>query len=133
MTAQRHEDMEPPDCNRGDDDWFCEQCGSLLRDDATDYCPDCQRERDEINGIYENGTEETATIRVAKFRTTDGRGTCGLDLCHDHLRCPLIRQSVAVSLYSTTSFQCQWTGADILADSSGYLRPCENCPIHKSP
>ena len=130
MTAQRHEDMEPPDCNRRDDDWFCEQCGSLLRDDATDYCPDCQRERDEINGIYENGTEETATIRLAKFRTTDGRGTCALDLRHDHLRCPLIKNS------KFGEMECAWTGSLTPSDNpdgSGYLRPCENCPIHKSP
>jgi hypothetical protein len=131
IPDDRTENMEPPDCNRRDDDWFCEQCGSLLRDDATDYCPDCQRERDEINGIYENGTEETATIRVGKFRTTDGRGTCGLDFAHDHLRCPLIR---AISF--GRSYQCAWTGYAIFpdkSDGSGYLRPCENCPIHKSP
>ena len=131
MTAQRHEDMEPPDCNRGDDDWFCEQCGSLLRDDATDYCPDCQRERDEINGIYENGTEETVKIALPKFKTTDGRGTCGLDFAHDHLRCPLVR----VTKFGQ-NHKCGWTGADIISDNpdgSGYLRPCENCPVHKSP
>jgi len=122
----RHEDMEPPDCSRrDDDDWFCEQCGSLLRDDATDYCPDCQRERDEMNGIYENGTEETATIRVAKFRTTYGRGTCMLDPAHDDLRCPLLRAN------AEGASVCGWTGSDIIADASGYIRPCLNCPIHK--
>jgi hypothetical protein len=129
MTAQRHEDMEPPECNRGDDDWFCEQCGIVVKDEG--YCPDCQRERDEMSGIYENGTEETATIRLPKFRTQDGRGACGLDFAHDHLRCPLIRT------YSFgRSFECAWTGSDIHPDNSegsGYLRPCENCPIHKSP
>jgi hypothetical protein len=130
MTAQRHEDMEPPDCNRRDDDWFCEQCGSLLRDDATDFCPDCQRERDEINGIYENGTEETATIRLAKFRTTDGRGTCMLDPAHDVLCCPMLRAN-AEGIPS-----CGWTGSELVNDNpdgSGYIRPCLNCPIHQSP
>jgi hypothetical protein len=126
MTAQRHEDMEPPDCNRrDDDDWFCEQCGSLLRDDATDYCPDCQRERDEINGIYENGTEETVKIALPKFKTTDGRPTCSLDPAHDHLCCPLIRTA------PTGWAICGWT-CHPLNHEGGYLRPCENCPVHKS-
>jgi hypothetical protein len=130
MTAKRHEDMEPPECDMPDMPVMCDQCFRQAEDDCT-LCAECQKEADAINGIYENGTEETATIRVAKFRTTDGRGTCGLDFAHDHLRCPLIR---AISF--GRSYQCAWTGADIISDNpdgSGYLRPCENCPIHKSP
>jgi len=129
IPDDRTENLEPPDCNRRDDDWFCETCGSLLRDDATDFCPDCQRERDEMSGIYENGTEETATIRVGKFRTTDGRGTCMLDPAHDELRCPLLD-------YQTPFHICGWTGRELHndnSDGSGYIRPCINCPIHKSP
>jgi len=132
MTAQRHEDMEPPECDMADQPVICEHCFSQAEDEDT-MCADCRREADAINGIQPNGTEETATIRLPKFKTLDGRGTCGLDFAHDHLRCPLIRQSVAVSLYSTTSFQCQWSGAEIHTDNpdgSGYVRPCENCPIH---
>ena len=122
----RTEDMVPPDVNRDDEDWFCETCGSVTAEEG--YCPDCQRERDEMSGIYENGTEETVKITLPKFKTLDGRGTCGLDFAHDHLRCPLIRCTRFGRSYS-----CAWTGSRIYsdkADGSGYLRPCENCPIH---
>ena len=127
--ARRHEDMEPPDCDREDEDWFCETCGSVVKDE--DPCADCQRERDEMNGIYENGTEETVKITLPKFKTTDGRGTCGRNFRHDHMACPLIRCT-----RFGLSYSCAWTGSRIYpdkADVSGYLRPCENCPIHKSP
>lgn len=123
-----HERMEPPECDT-DDPWFCDVCGSLLLDDAAgDCCPDCQREADAINGIYDNGTEETVKIALPKFRTLDGRGTCGLDFAHDHLRCPLIRTKKFGREY-----ECAWTGSDIYSDNtdgSGYIRPCKNCPIH---
>ena len=122
----RHEDMEPPDCNRRDDDWFCEQCGSLLRDDATELCPDCEQERDEVNGIVTNGTAETATLTLPKLRTLDGKPTCALNVNFDHLACPLIRTA------PTGWAICGWT-CHPLNLKDGYLRPCENCPIHKSP
>ena len=121
----RHEDMEPPE---SDADRECECCNAIVTDDD-ELCPDCQREADEMAGIYDNGTEETVKIALPKFKTTDGRGTCGLDFAHDHLRCPLIR----TNSYGT-QFACAWTGSDVLSDNpdgSGYLRPCENCPIHK--
>ena len=79
--------------------------------------------------IYENGTEETATIRVGKFKTTDGQGACSLDIFHDHLTCPMMR-------LTTLPISCAWTGSQVFTDNqdgSGYVRPCENCPIHKSP
>jgi len=127
IPDDRTENLEPPDCN-ANDDWFCETCGSLLRDDATDYCPECQRERDEINGIYENGTEETATIRLPKFKTTDGKPACSLNVAHDHLSCVFLRLTNPIE-------SCAWTGSELHNDNpdgSGYLRPCENCPVHKS-
>lgn len=115
--------MEPPECNT-DDPWFCLICGTVTKDE--DPCAECQREADEMNGIYDNGTEETVKITLPKFRTLDGRGTCMIDPAHDHLCCPLIRSNndgIAI---------CGWTGRE-LATETGYLRPCENCPIHKSP
>ena len=121
----RHEDMEPSDCDMDDQPVMCGQCFQQAEDECT-LCAECQKESDAINGIQPNGTEETATIRLAKFRTTDGRGTCMLDPSHDELRCPLLlanAEGIPV---------CGWTGSDILADSGGYLRPCGNCPIHKS-
>lgn len=127
MTAKRHENMEPPECDMPDQPIMCDQCFAQAEDECT-LCAECQKEADAINGIQPNGTEETATIRVAKFKTTDGRGTCALDFAHDHLRCPLIR---AISF--GRSYQCAWTGYAIFpdkSDGSGYLRPCENCPIH---
>jgi hypothetical protein len=127
IPDDRTENLEPPDCNLGDDDWFCETCGSVVKEEG--YCPDCQRERDEMSGIYENGTEETVNITLPKFKTTDGRGTCGLNFAHDHLRCPLIR----VSGFGMKC-ECAWTGSAVILDppdGSGYLRPCENCPIHR--
>lgn len=123
-----HERMEPPECN-ADDPWFCGVCGSVTRDE--DPCADCQREADEVNGIPSNGTAETATITVPKLTTLDGKPTCALDWHSDHLRCPLIRTNGFGCHYS-----CAWTGSHVYADNpdgSGYLRPCENCPIHKSP
>ena len=126
IPDDRTENMEPPDCN-ANDDWFCETCGSLLRDDATELCRDCQREADAINGIQPNGTEETVKIALPKFKTTDGRGTCSLDRTHDHLSCPLLG-------YETPFHICNWTGSELINDNpdgSGYLRPCENCPVHK--
>lgn len=125
----RTEDMVPPDVNKDDEDWFCEICGSATANE--DPCPDCQREADEMNGIYDNGTEETAKIALPKFKTTDGRGTCGLDFAHDHLRCQFARAS-----NWGRKWWCAWTGSDVFSDNpdgSGYLRPCDNCPIHKSP
>ena len=121
--ARRHEDMEPPDCDRDDEDWFCETCGSVTKDE--DPCADCQREADEMNGIPSNGTAETATVTVPKLTTMDGKPTCCLDAGWDHLRCPLMRTAAN----GWTS--CAWTGGDTIQDETGYLRPCENCPIHK--
>jgi hypothetical protein len=127
MTAKRHEDMEPPECDMDDQPVMCEHCFAQAGDEDT-MCADCRREADAINGIQPNGTEETVKISLPKFKTLDGRGTCGLDFAHDHLRCPLIR---AISF--GRSYQCAWTGYAIFpdkSDGSGYLRPCENCPIH---
>ena len=124
----RHEDMEPPECDSDDVPPMCDYCDSDAMNEST-LCPDCQREADEMNGIYDNGTEETVKIALPKFRTLDGRGTCGLDFAHDHLRCPLIRSNGFGCHYS-----CAWTGSHVYPDNpdgSGYLRPCENCPIHK--
>ena len=75
-----------------------------------------------------NGTVETATITLPKFKTLDGRGTCGLNFAHNHLRCPLIRTNSF-----GTKCLCAWTGSDIHSDHpdvDGYLRPCSKCPIH---
>ena len=119
--------MEPPDCDREDEDWFCETCGSVVKEEG--YCQDCQVERDEMLGIPSNGTADTATVTVPKLTTLDGKPTCALDWHWDHLRCPLIHTAEFA-----TTHQCGWTGADIPTDNpdgSGYLRPCENCPIHK--
>jgi len=124
-----HERMEPPECDSDDEQVQCEHCYWEAQDGGW-LCEKCQREADEMNGIYDNGTEETAKIALPKFKTTDGRGTCGLDFAHDHLRCPLIRSNGFGCHYS-----CAWTGSHVYtdkSDGSGYLRPCENCPIHKS-
>lgn len=124
----RHEDMEPPECDSDDEPPECDHCTNPAID-GDSLCADCAADFDAINGIYHNGTEETVKIALPKFKTTDGRGTCGLDFAHDHLRCPLIRSNS----YGT-QFACAWTGSDVLSDNpdgSGYLRPCENCPIHK--
>ena len=121
--ARRHENMEPPDCDREDEDWFCETCGSVVKEEG-EYCQDCQVERDEMLGIASNGTAETATITVPKLTTLDGLPTCCLNAGWDHLRCPLMRTAAS----GWTS--CAWTGADTIQDETGYLRPCENCPIH---
>jgi hypothetical protein len=129
IPDDRTENLEPPECDMDDQPVMCETCGSLLREANVEYCPDCERERDEINGIQPNGTEETVKISMPKFKTTDGRGTCSLDPDHDDLTCPLIRR---LATFTT----CAWTGSSIHPDNpdgSGYLRPCENCPIHKSP
>ena len=130
MTARRHEDMEPPECDMPDMQTQCNHCYNEA-EAGESLCTNCRREVDAINGIQPNGTEETVKIALPKFRTTDGRGTCGLDFAHDHLRCPLIRTSSFGRL-----FECGWTGSSLYpdkSDGSGYLRPCENCPIHKSP
>jgi hypothetical protein len=130
IPDDRTENLEPPDCNTDDSPVMCDQCFAQAEDECT-LCAECQREADAINGIYENGTEETVKISLPKFKTTDGRGTCGLDFAHDHLRCPLIRSHGFGYHYA-----CAWTGHAIFpdkSDGSGYLRPCENCPIHKSP
>jgi hypothetical protein len=128
MTAKRHEDMEPPDCDMDDSPVRCEYCDLDAMDDDT-LCKPHRQDADEMNGIQPNGTEETATIRIAKFKTTDGRGTCMLDPAHDDLCCPMLRANLeGVPV-------CGWTGAELINDNpdgSGYLRPCENCPIHKS-
>jgi hypothetical protein len=131
IPDDRTENLEPPECDMDDQPVMCETCGSLLREANVEYCPDCERERDEINGIQPNGTEETVKIALPKFKTTDGRGTCGLDWQHDHLRCQFARAKNWGKEY-----WCAWTGSSIHPDNpdgSGYLRPCENCPIHKSP
>jgi len=128
ISQGRHEDMEPPECDADDLQPMCDYCSAMAKDEDS-LCSDCRKEADAINGIYDNGTEETVKIALPKFKTTDGRGTCGLDFAHNHLRCPLIR----TSSYGT-QFACAWTGSDVLSDNpdgSGYLRPCENCPIHK--
>jgi hypothetical protein len=126
MTAKRHEDMEPPECDMDDQPVMCDQCFAQAEDGAT-LCADCQREADAINGIYENGTEETVKIALPKFKTLDGRGTCMLDPAHDVLCCPMLRANLeGVPV-------CGWTGSELVndnSDGSGYLRPCENCPIH---
>ena len=130
MNARRHEDMEPPDCDMDDEDWFCETCGSVVKEEG-EYCQDCQREADEMNGIPTNGTAETATITVPKLTTLDGKPTCALDWHWDHLRCPLVRTRKFGMVY-----ECAWTDSELPTDNpdgSGYLRPCKNCPIHKSP
>jgi hypothetical protein len=129
MNAKRHEDMEPPDCDMDDQPVMCDQCFSQAEDECT-LCAECQKEADAINGIQPNGTEETVKIALPKFKTTDGRGTCGLDPAHDDLRCHLLK----ISRKGAAS--CAWTGSELANDNpdgSGYLRPCENCPIHKSP
>lgn len=75
-----------------------------------------------------NGTVETATIALPKFRTIDGRGTCGLDFEHAHLRCPLIRVMNFGRVYS-----CALNLSKLHPDNpdgTGYLRPCKTCPIH---
>lgn len=123
IPDDRTENMEPPECN-ADDPWFCETCGSVTRDENP--CAECQREADEINGIHDNGTEEIVKIALPKFKTLDGRGTCGLDPSCDHLFCPLLDYQAPFQL-------CAWTGATLTKDDTGYLRPCRNCPIHKSP
>jgi len=133
IPDDRTEGLEPPDCNRvdDDDDWFCGQCGSLIRDDATTYCIDCESERDEVNGIATNGTAETATLTVPKLATLDGKPTCALNIHHDHLVCPLLN-----TISMGRIFKCGWTLGEIHADNpdgSGYLRPCQNCPVHKTP
>jgi hypothetical protein len=130
MNARRHEDMEPPECDMDDQPVMCDQCFAQAEDECT-LCAECQKEADAINGIQPNGTEETVKISLPKFKTLDGRGTCGLDWQHDHLRCQFARAKNWGKEY-----WCAWTGSDIYADNpdgSGYLRPCENCPIHKSP
>ncbi len=125
-----HEQMEPPECDADDVRMECQYCDrEATSGDA--LCTDCAAEFDEMNGIHPNGTEETVKISLPKFKTSDGRGTCGLDFAHDHLRCPLIR----VRSFGRHHL-CSWTGVDIYPDNpdgTGYLRPCENCPIHKSP
>ena len=118
-----HEQMEPPE---SDADRECECCNAVVTDDD-ELCSDCQREADEMNGIYDNGTEETVKIALPKFKTTDGRGACSLDIFHDHLTCPMMR-------LTTLPISCAWTGSQVFTDNpdgSGYVRPCENCPIHK--
>jgi len=123
----RHEDMEPPECDSDDVFVECDYCSAMAKDEDS-LCSDCRKEADEMNGIYPNGTEETVKIALPKFKTTDGRGTCGLDFAHDHLRCPLVR-----SVCFGSGHQCAWTGSEVYPDNpdgSGYLRPCENCPIH---
>ena len=126
MNAKRHEDMEPPECDMDDQPVMCDQCFAQAEDECT-LCSDCQREADAINGIQPNGTEETVKIALPKFKTTDGRGTCMLDPAHDDLCCPMLRANLeGVPV-------CGWTGSELINDNpdgSGYLRPCENCPIH---
>jgi hypothetical protein len=122
MTARRHEDMEPPECDMPDMPVMCEHCFAQAEDECT-LCADCQKEADAINGIQPNGTEETVKISLPKFKTTDGRGTCSLDAAHDHLSCPLIRTT------PTGWSICGWT-CHPLNHEGGYIRPCENCPIH---
>ena len=122
-----HERMEPPECDSDDVPLMCDHCDRDAMDEST-LCPDCQREADEINGIHDNGTEETVKISLPKFKTMDGRGTCSLDIFHDHLTCPMMR-------LTTLPISCVWTGSQVFTDNpdgSGYVRPCENCPIHKS-
>lgn len=127
IPDDRTENLEPPECDMDDSPVMCEHCFSQAEDECT-LCAECQREADAMNGIYENGTEETAKISLPRFRTTDGRGTCGLDFAHDHLRCQFARAKNWGKKY-----WCAWTGSSIYPDNpdgSGYLRPCENCPIH---
>lgn len=128
IPDDRTENMEPPDCDADGVFVECDCCHNESLDGDT-LCQQCRKEADEMSGIYPNGTEETVKITLPKFKTLDGRGTCGLDFSHDHLRCPLIR----TNSYGT-QFACAWTGSGIISDNqdgSGYLRPCENCPIHK--
>ena len=119
----RHEDMEPPECDSDDERVQCEHCYWEAQDGGW-LCEKCQREADEMNGIYDNGTEETVKISLPKFKTTDGKPTCSLDPAHDHLSCPLIRTA------RTGWSICGWT-CHPLNHEGDYLRPCENCPIHK--
>ena len=122
----RHEDMEPPECDSDDERVQCEHCYWEAQDGGW-LCEKCQREADEMNGIYDNGTEETVKIALPKFKTTDGRGACSLDIFHDHLTCPMMR-------LTTLPISCAWTDSQLFTDNpdgSGYVRPCENCPIHK--
>jgi hypothetical protein len=123
IPDDRTESLEPPDCNTDDQPVICDQCFSQAEDECT-LCAECQKEADAINGIQPNGTEETVKISLPKFKTLDGRGTCSLDPAHDHLSCPLIRTA------PTGWSICGWT-CHPLNHESGYLRPCENCPIHK--
>lgn len=52
MTAKRHEDMEPPECDMDDMPIECEHCGKEAEDEYT-MCAACRRESDEISGLYE--------------------------------------------------------------------------------
>jgi len=75
-----------------------------------------------------NGTVETATITLPKFKTLDGRGTCGLQWNGDGLFCKFAR---AVN-FGKSHF-CTLTSSNIFPDNldgTGYLRPCSECPIH---
>jgi hypothetical protein len=125
MTAKPHEAMEPPECDMADQPVICDHCFAQAEDECS-LCAECQKESDAINGIQPNGTEETVKIALPKFKTTDGGPTCSLDPAHDHLSCPLIRTA------PTGWSICGWT-CHPLNREGGYLRPCENCPIHKSP
>jgi len=55
MTAKRHEDMEPPECDMDDEMVECEHCGKEAEDEDT-MCAACRRESDEINGLYEEAS-----------------------------------------------------------------------------